>query len=179
MRAEVTFLWILCAFATLIIIVSLTTAIYYLWNLRAVVKATQCTTKPPPPCFRIHAFISISPARTYIRCNVHLIARPIRAPRVNQLRWRMLKLPYTLTAHRLQTGWSSLQPSGSLDSHEQAAIIAVIKRNEQLETAEQQRVGRLVERLENNKLRAAECGPRFCRCVCVLRCNVRTKQARA
>lgn len=133
----------------------------------------------PPPCFRIHAFISISPARTYIRCKVHLIARPIRAPRVNQLRWRMLKLPYTLTAHRLQTGWSSLQPSGSLDSHEQAAIIAVIKRNEQLETAEQQRVGRLVERLENNKLRAAECGPRFCRCVFVLRCNVRTKQARA
>lgn len=39
----------------------------------------------------------------------------------------------------------------------------MIKRNEQLESAERQRVGKLVERVEKIKQRAAECGPRFCR----------------
>lgn len=45
------------------------------------------------------------------------------------------------------------------------AIMEVIQRNEQLETAERQRVGRLVERVEKIKQRAAECGPRYCRFV--------------
>lgn len=64
---------------------------------------------------------------------------------------------------RLHTGWSSLKPAGPLDADEKNAIIEVIKRNELLESAERQRVGKLVERVEKIKQRAAECGPRFCR----------------
>lgn len=45
------------------------------------------------------------------------------------------------------------------------AILEVIQRNEQLEIAERQRVGRLVEKVEKIKQRAAECGPRYCRLV--------------
>lgn len=52
---------------------------------------------------------------------------------------------------------------GPLDADEKNAIIEVIRRNEQLESAERQRVGKLVERVEKIKQRAAECGPRFCR----------------
>lgn len=47
------------------------------------------------------------------------------------------------------------------------AILEVIQRNEQLEIAERQRVGRLVERVEKIKQRAAECGPRYCRLVTI------------
>lgn len=69
---------------------------------------------------------------------------------------------------RLQTGWSTGKPSAAvLDSAEKEAIIAVIQRNEQLEIAERQRVGRLVERVEKIKQRAAECGPKNCRSVSV------------
>lgn len=66
---------------------------------------------------------------------------------------------------RLHTGWSSGKPPGTLQPEEKMAILEVIQRNEQLETAERQRVGRLVERVEKIKQRAAECGPRFCRSV--------------
>lgn len=66
---------------------------------------------------------------------------------------------------RLHTGWSSGKPSGTLQPEEKMAILEVIQRNEQLESAERQRVGRLVERVEKIKQRAAECGPRFCRLV--------------
>lgn len=83
-----------------------------------------------------------------------------------------LYLPFTQTLlltsmlsvkFRLHTGWSSGKPSGTLQPEEKMAILEVIQRNEQLETAERQRVGRLVERVEKIKQRAAECGPRYCR----------------
>lgn len=65
---------------------------------------------------------------------------------------------------RLHTGWSSGKSNNSaLDAEEKDAIIAVIQRNEQLENAERLRVGKLVERVEKIKQRAAECGPRYCR----------------
>lgn len=66
---------------------------------------------------------------------------------------------------RLHTGWSSGKPPSILQPEEKMAILEVIQRNEQLESAERQRVGRLVERVEKIKQRAAECGPRFCRLV--------------
>lgn len=69
----------------------------------------------------------------------------------------------TSSTCRLHTGWSSAKPVGPLDADEKNAIIEVIRRNEQLESAERQRVGKLVERVEKIKQRAAECGPRFCR----------------
>ncbi|KAJ6636318.1 Double C2-like domain-containing protein beta [Pseudolycoriella hygida] len=64
---------------------------------------------------------------------------------------------------KLHTGWSSGKPTGTLQPEEKMAILEVIQRNELLETAERQRVGRLVERVEKIKQRAAECGPRYCR----------------
>lgn len=67
---------------------------------------------------------------------------------------------------RLRTGWSTGKPTAAaLDPAERDAILEVIRRNEQLEVAERQRVGKLVERVEKIKERAAECGPRNCRCV--------------
>lgn len=67
---------------------------------------------------------------------------------------------------RLRTGWSTGKPTAAaLDPSERDAILDVIRRNEQLEVAERQRVGKLVERVEKIKERAAECGPRNCRCV--------------
>lgn len=67
---------------------------------------------------------------------------------------------------RLRTGWSTGKPTAAaLDPAERDAILDVIRRNEQLEVAERQRVGKLVERVEKIKERAAECGPRNCRCV--------------
>ena len=68
-----------------------------------------------------------------------------------------------LTHHRLQTGWNSRKPTGPLRPEEQAAIISVIRRNEDIEVAERQRVGRLVEKVEKIKQRAAECGEHCCR----------------
>lgn len=66
--------------------------------------------------------------------------------------------------YRLHTGWSAGRTtSGNLKPEEQAAIISVIKRNEALEMSERQRVGKLVDRVEKIKQRAAECGPRYCR----------------
>lgn len=41
----------------------------------------------------------------------------------------------------------------------------MVRRNEQLEIAERQRVGKLVERVEKIKERAAEYGPKHCRSV--------------
>lgn len=69
----------------------------------------------------------------------------------------------TPLTRRLHTGWSSVKPQGPLNNKERNAIIEVVKRNELLESAERYRVGRLVERVEKIKLRAADCGPRFCR----------------
>lgn len=66
----------------------------------------------------------------------------------------------------MQTGWSTGKaPTAALDAAERDAIIAVIQRNEELEIAERQRVGKLVERVEKIKERAAECGPKNCRSV--------------
>ncbi|KAI8116645.1 Double C2-like domain-containing protein beta [Lucilia cuprina] len=64
---------------------------------------------------------------------------------------------------KLRTGWNSSQVHEPLRPDEQAAIISVIKRNEELEIAERQRVGRLVERVEKIKSRAVERGPNCCR----------------
>lgn len=52
---------------------------------------------------------------------------------------------------------------GSLSLEEQDVIVAVIKRNEAVEVAERQRVGRLVDKLERIKERIVECGPNQCR----------------
>lgn len=53
----------------------------------------------------------------------------------------------------------------ALNDEEQQAIVSVIKRNEQLEMAERQRVGKLVERVERIKQRASYYGPKNCRYV--------------
>lgn len=63
----------------------------------------------------------------------------------------------------MQTGWSTGKSSEPLDSSERDAIIEVIQRNELLENAERQRVGRIIERVEKIKERAAERGPKNCR----------------
>lgn len=80
----------------------------------------------------------------------------------------IIEYQISFTSFRLHTGWSSGssgKPPGTLQPEEKMAILEVIQRNEQLETAERQRVGRLVERVEKIKQRAAECGPRYCRLV--------------
>ncbi|XP_039959254.1 rabphilin-3A [Bactrocera tryoni] len=64
---------------------------------------------------------------------------------------------------KLRAGWSSSKTNEPLRPDEQAAIISVIRRNEEIETAERQRVGRLVERVEKIKQRAVEGGPNCCR----------------
>lgn len=64
---------------------------------------------------------------------------------------------------RLKIGWSTGRPDVPLSPKEQEAIKNVIRRNELLEMAERQRVGKLVERVENIKSRAAETGPKNCR----------------
>ncbi|XP_034119478.1 rabphilin-3A [Drosophila albomicans] len=64
---------------------------------------------------------------------------------------------------KLKAGWSSSKTNEPLRPEEQEAIISVIRRNEEIETAERQRVGRLVERVEKIKLHAVERGPNCCR----------------
>lgn len=51
----------------------------------------------------------------------------------------------------------------ALSSEEHETIVNVIKRNEALEQAERQRVGRLVDKLEKIKERAVDFGPKNCR----------------
>lgn len=68
------------------------------------------------------------------------------------------------TQTRLRTGWSTGKTSStSLDPAERDAIIEVIQRNEVLETAERERVGKIIERVEKIKQRATDFGPRNCR----------------
>ncbi|XP_058978533.1 rabphilin-3A-like [Musca domestica] len=64
---------------------------------------------------------------------------------------------------KLRAGWNSSQVHEPLRPEEQAAIISVIQRNEEIESAERQRVGRLVDRVEKIKSRAVEKGPNCCR----------------
>ncbi|GAB0095638.1 rabphilin-3A [Sergentomyia squamirostris] len=66
---------------------------------------------------------------------------------------------------KLHSGWCTGKPASgsSLKPDEQAAILSVIKRNEALETAERQRIGMMVERVERLKQRAVDYGPRNCR----------------
>lgn len=65
---------------------------------------------------------------------------------------------------RLRTGWSTGKSSATaLDPAERDAIIGVIQRNELLETAERERVGRIIERVEKIKEKAIDFGPRKCR----------------
>lgn len=64
---------------------------------------------------------------------------------------------------RLQTGWSSNCKRVPLTAAEQQVILSVIKRNEQLELAERQRIGKLVERVERIKQRSSYHGPKNCR----------------
>ncbi|XP_037935358.1 uncharacterized protein LOC119669516 [Teleopsis dalmanni] len=66
---------------------------------------------------------------------------------------------------KLKTGWSSSKQNEPLRPEEQAAIISVIRRNEEIEIAERQRVGRLVERVEKIKERVGRMdrGPNCCR----------------
>lgn len=71
---------------------------------------------------------------------------------------------------RVSVGWSVKthelnsykSESPTLDEEEQETIRAVIKRAEDLETMEQQRVGRLVERLDNMKRNAVGTGLNQC-----------------
>lgn len=76
---------------------------------------------------------------------------------------RKSKRTFRNNSLRLQTGWSSTCKRVALNAEEQQAIVSVIKRNEQLEMAERQRVGRLVERVERIKQRASYYGPKNCR----------------
>lgn len=65
---------------------------------------------------------------------------------------------------RLRTGWSTGKTTTtSLDPAERDAIIEVIQRNELLELAERERVGKIIERVEKIKQRATDFGPRYCR----------------
>ncbi|XP_067636484.1 rabphilin-3A isoform X2 [Eurosta solidaginis] len=64
---------------------------------------------------------------------------------------------------KLRAGWSSSKSQEPLRPDEQAAIISVIRRNEEIEVAERQRVGRLVERVEKIKQHTVEGGPNRCR----------------
>lgn len=74
---------------------------------------------------------------------------------------RCFKCPYN---QRLRTGWSTGKTSAvSLEPAERDAIIGVIQRNELLETAERERVGRIIERVEKIKEKAIDFGPRNCR----------------
>lgn len=66
--------------------------------------------------------------------------------------------------NRLRTGWSTGKTTAtSLDPAERDAIIEVIQRNELLETAERERVGKIIERVEKIKQRVNDYGPRHCR----------------
>jgi len=78
----------------------------------------------------------------------------------------LLQLIFNVTIYfpcRLKAGWSSSKTSEPLRPEEQEAIISVIRRNEEIEVAERQRVGRLVERVEKIKQHAVERGPNCCR----------------
>lgn len=66
--------------------------------------------------------------------------------------------------NRLHTGWSTGRSTPTvLNSAERDAILGVIQRNELIESAERQRIGKIIERVEKIKQRAADCGPRNCR----------------
>lgn len=66
--------------------------------------------------------------------------------------------------HRLHTGWSTGRSTPTaLNSAERDAILGVIQRNELLECAERQRIGKIIDRVDKIKQRAADCGPRNCR----------------
>jgi len=80
----------------------------------------------------------------------------------SEFTWTMFKVPFTFLC-RLKAGWSSSKTSEPLRPEEQEAIISVIRRNEEIEVAERQRVGRLVERVEKIKQHAVERGPNCCR----------------
>lgn len=64
----------------------------------------------------------------------------------------------------MRTGWSTGKTNAtSLDDAERQSILSVIQRNELLETAERERVGKIIERVEKIKQRASDFGPRCCR----------------
>lgn len=64
----------------------------------------------------------------------------------------------------MHTGWSTGRTTPTaLNSAERDVILGVIQRNELLENAERQRIGKIIERVEKIKQRAADCGPRNCR----------------
>lgn len=76
----------------------------------------------------------------------------------------------------MHTGWSTGRTtSTALNSAERDVILGVIQRNELLENAERQRIGKIIERVEKIKQRAADCGPRNCRYVYVRSTNIPTK----
>lgn len=66
---------------------------------------------------------------------------------------------------RLRTGWSTGKTTTtSLDPAERDAIIEVVQRNELLENAERERIGRIIERVEKIKQRVVtDFGPKNCR----------------
>lgn len=72
-------------------------------------------------------------------------------------------LSFIICWSRLHSGWSTNKSSVPLNASERERIIEVIQRNEIVEDAERQRVGRIIERVERIKQRAADCGPKFCR----------------
>lgn len=64
----------------------------------------------------------------------------------------------------MQTGWSTGKTTTTaLNQTERDAIIQVIRRNEALEIAESERVGKIIERVEKIKQRVTDAGPRCCR----------------
>ncbi|XP_031635109.1 rabphilin-3A [Contarinia nasturtii] len=68
---------------------------------------------------------------------------------------------------KLHSGWSTGKTSAtSLNPAERDAIIDVIQRNELLETAERERVGKIIDRVEKIKQRTTDFGPRNCCRLC-------------
>lgn len=64
----------------------------------------------------------------------------------------------------MKTGWSTGKTTAtSLDPAERDAIIEVVQRNELLENAERERIGKIIERVEKIKKRGTDFGPKHCR----------------
>lgn len=64
----------------------------------------------------------------------------------------------------LKTGWSCRKTNNNpLDPAEQEAILQVIRRNEDIESTERERIGKLVDRVEQMKQRVVDLGPNNCR----------------
>lgn len=77
--------------------------------------------------------------------------------------WQQIFFFFSLFERRIHSGWSTNKSTVPLNASERERIIEVIQRNELLEDAERQRVGKIIERVERIKQRASDCGPKNCR----------------